>query len=97
MCSVGVSNACDTFILTIVNHKRNETPKFKDNKWTLLELGETEVSASYLNATKIFMVEVHFTDRLLYILKNMWPVECTDCWVVAIHDDDYMRIQAVKP
>lgn len=96
MCDVTVSEACDTFILSIVNRPSNAVPKFASDGWCIWEVSETQVSQTYLNATKIMMNEKDFIPRLMYVLKNMWPVECENIVIKAFHDDDYGTITVVK-
>lgn len=91
-----VSDACDAFILTVVNHKINAVPKFANGSWILWQVSETEVSQTYLTATKQFIEEENFISRLSYVLNNMWPVECANCDIVAEHDGQYASVKVVK-
>jgi hypothetical protein len=93
---IPVSDACDAFILTVVNHKINAVPKFANRTWILWQVSETEVNQTYLTATKQFIEEENFINRLSYVLNNMWPVECANCNIVANHDGQYASIKVVR-
>lgn len=79
----------DAFILDVVNNYSNRTPNFVNDEWIIW-------SKPYDRAGWDLLKNDYIGQRFVYILKNMWPVECENIEIEARIIEDTMNIVVLK-